>query len=475
VRRYSFEFTALFAFMKITRRLLIIVLLGHASAYAYGPTGHQIVGAIADQKLAGTPTGKKIAEMLDGMTLQKASVIADEIKGWDKKGPDAPGIFHYSSRPKIDQQLQAFWRANQPTKDPHSAMPSHHWFHYTDVPVLNPEKYADGKTGRSQWDIVHMMRFCIAVLRGQQSEENERKITKPIAIILLAHYVGDIHQPLHVGAEYFDSNGKPIDPDKGGAALEDEGGNTIIIPFAGSKKKLHGYWDNDTVAALLPAGSGPAPKDERRAANDAALNALVQQLATNEPKNWRLPATLQPNDYPEAWANDILPLAREAHERLQFEGIHPQQQEEQTLAAGTATEKYGAGNDSYAKWSSEVVRDELHKAGWRLADLLEKVLSNSTGPSRDASAVPTSNSPTVNGATPPNATPAMAAPAVAPSNPPPQLATVTKPITLQVPYGSVQLRVGTKLPYTSRGSATIRVRYMNTEYDVPIGSTDVPP
>jgi hypothetical protein len=28
----------------------------------------------------------------------------------------------------------------------------------------------------------------------------------------------------------------------------------------------------------------------------------------------------------------------------------------------------------YRTWTTNVVRDELHKAGWRLADLLEKVL-----------------------------------------------------------------------------------------------------
>jgi len=48
--------------------------------------GHEIVGAIADERLAGTPTAAKIAVLLDGMSLEKASVIADQIKGWDKNG-----------------------------------------------------------------------------------------------------------------------------------------------------------------------------------------------------------------------------------------------------------------------------------------------------------------------------------------------------------------------------------------------------
>ncbi len=357
-------------------------LLLSGTAHAYGPIGHQTVGAIADLRLAGTPTGTKIAAMLDGLTLDKASVIPDEIKGWDKKGPDDPGIFHYSSRPRIDAQLRDFWKANQPTHDPKSPMPSHHWFHYTDVPVLGSDKYADGKVGRSPWDIVHAMRFCIAVLQGTTPEENERKITKPIAVILLAHFVGDIHQPLHVGAEYFGPNLQPVDPEKTASILEDQGGNSIQLRlsaaaaqrFGHAQAKLHGFWDNEAVNANLPPLPNELPKEEKRARTDAARTALVQQLAAQEPADWREPAELPLKSYPEAWANEILPIAREAHERLHFVNMQTKQQNEGPLAAGFAEEKPAPDHVSYDAWSAKVVREELHKAGWRLADLLEKAL-----------------------------------------------------------------------------------------------------
>ena len=46
---------------------------------AYAPLGHEIVGAIADERLANTPTATNIRTLLDGLSLEKAAVIADEI------------------------------------------------------------------------------------------------------------------------------------------------------------------------------------------------------------------------------------------------------------------------------------------------------------------------------------------------------------------------------------------------------------
>lgn len=203
--------------MNFTVRGILIafaVVAFRASVCAYGPLGHKIVGAIADERLAKTPTAQKVYAFLDGLTLEKAALLADEIKGWDKNGVDNPKSFHYSSHRNIDSQLRDFWRANQPTHDPNPAAPSHHWFHYTDIPVVSPQRYRDGNAGRSKWDIMNMIPYCVDVLQGRVPDQNERKITKPVALILLAHYVADIHQPLHVGAEYFDEQGHVTDPEK---------------------------------------------------------------------------------------------------------------------------------------------------------------------------------------------------------------------------------------------------------------------
>ncbi len=324
--------------MNLNRRgilLALAIVALRASTFAYGPVGHEIVGAIADERLAHTAEAAKVNALLDGLTLEKAAVIADEIKGWDKNGVDDPRSFHYSAHRNIDRQLRDFWKANQPAHEMNSAMPSHHWFHYTDVPILPPQEYRDGSTGRSKWDIVHMIPYCIEVLQGRVPEQNERKITKPVALILLAHYVADIHQPLHVGAAYFDEQGRFTDPEKNKAALADEGGNTFTLELSDEpprrrgihKKKFHGF-----------------------------------------------PSNISVNSYAEIWADEILPIAREAHARLEFRKVKPLRDGDRTVATGEALEKPAADETLYRKWASMVVREELHKAGWRLADLLQKIL-----------------------------------------------------------------------------------------------------
>ncbi len=398
---------------------IALTLCAASFAFGYGQTGHEIVGGIADKLVANTPAGQKISALINGITLEKAAFMPDEIKAWDKNGVDDPKAFpRYPDHAKIDKQLRDYWRANPPTQDSKSPIPSHHWFHYTDVPVLNVHKYSDGKTGRTQWDIVHMISYCVDVLRGEIPENNPRKITKPVAVILLAHYVGDIHQPLHVGAEYFNQAGQAVDPDKKQSGVEDEGGNTLMLQLirgtpeemAHRPLKLHGFWDGDAVMANLPPLSPSLSREERYQKIDQAKRQLIDRLAKEEPQNWRAPANVALKNYGEFWADDIMPVAREAHERLQFVNVHQTLDQERTVMAGDAREKNASDHVGYADWSAKTVREELHKAGWRLADLLTQALtSTSTGAAAPAAPIPPEPMP----AQPSSTTPTAVAPTVA--------------------------------------------------------------
>jgi hypothetical protein len=363
---------------RITSAVIILCLL-NSQASAYGHRGHTLVGAIADQLLARESVETKISSLLDGVTLAEAAVLPDEIKAWDKKPPTEPGAWHLAGHPAIETQLIAFWKANPPTShNPASLPPNHHWFHYADVPVMGGLTYAGGHTGRSKWDVVNMIPFCVDVLRGKIAEDNDRKITKPVAVILLAHYLGDIHQPLHVGAEYFDENGQPVDPDTDSNSFADEGGNSLTLILnqtsdhghSHSSYKLHGFWDEQAVDNAMELTAAEIRDQRGGAAGEISDDNIARWFAAHEPTNWKLPASLDAAKWSAAWADEILPIAREAHERLVFAHINliPTTK----TAHGQAIEKRRADGKLYQVWAGSVVHDEIHKAGWRLAELLKQ-------------------------------------------------------------------------------------------------------
>jgi len=363
-------------------------------ALGFGSDGHRIVGAIADEKLAGTPTEEKVKELLDGIKLTEAAVIPDQIRRWDKDGPDRPHSFHLDGHPELEKQLVAFWKANPPETSPRKTddsdpVPSHAWFHYTDVPVFSQVKYSDGKTGRSRWDVVHMIRYCVRVLQGKESDQNSRGITKPVALILLAHYVGDIHQPLHVGAEYFDRSGRPCDPDTPPVPgtpppeiYEDMGGNSLLLTLKiplpldeyGKRTRLHSYWDVRTVKTAWTLWQNQLRNPSAPPGTNPSSSEILQYLADTEPAHWKIKSDSDPEEWAEAWANSILPLAWEAHQRLDFEDMVCRVEHGALVAYGSAVEGKSPDGEDYETWSGQAVRDSLHRAGWRLADLLTQVL-----------------------------------------------------------------------------------------------------
>jgi hypothetical protein len=345
---------------------LLLITLPFSTCLAYGPAGHSLIGGVADKILAGKPTATKISVMLNGMSLAQAALLADDIKALDENKPFLlPPQFN-----QIRQQMLAFWMANKPA----SAQFYHRNFHYTDIPVVGNEVYSSSTVGRSNTDIVHMINFCINVLQGNIPENNSRKITKPVAIILLAHYVGDIHQPLHVGAEYFTSQGQIFEPTTANEGFNDQGGNKITLKLFRHSQIVyddvfHAYWDNQTVSNARSV----IRREMMAASHTTAVpteNQIERWLATHQP-NWQLQTPTPLAKWAEAWANDIMPMSQEAHNRLIFSqiGFTPHSH---TIARGNAREK--TNSVAYEIWAANTVRMEMHKAGWRLAALLAEAL-----------------------------------------------------------------------------------------------------
>jgi hypothetical protein len=354
--------------------LVVALLLSIPTGYCYGPDGHKMVGAIADARLGredgNTNTSARVTSLLDGLTLAEAAKLPDSIKTWDTK-PQAklPAL---NGHDEIDTQLRAFFQANKAPFDGANGEALHHIFHYTDVPI-EAKSYSSGTKGRRSQDLVHMISFCSRVLGGQEPEANDRKITKAIALILLAHYLGDIHQPLHVGAEYFDENNlKPVNADMVKDALFDEGGNSLKVRLPGVTRskwpKFHGFWDNQ---AVKNAKASLAQDVDSHV--DATDDEIASMLASEEPKGWKPEVAQPPETWAEVWANEILPLAREAHRKVEFKKLKKGDCHGEPCAEGEVVPK---PNDeiSYEDWAGERTREQMHKAGWRLAFLIETLL-----------------------------------------------------------------------------------------------------
>jgi hypothetical protein len=329
--------------------VLLIICLFSVNSYAYGPRGHQLVGAIADRRVArNRALANKIRQLLGGLTLQRVSTLPDEIKGW-RCGEDPPGAS------RINRELQAF-------VDTNCTQPSHNSFHFTNIPVFGDEDYDDGEVGRGQFDIVQLIPFCIRVLKGETPETNERAITKSVAVILLAHYLGDIHQPLHVGAEFFDADGNPFGPTPTNRGFADQGGNkltlfTFVNGTRTSAGKMHGYWDSQTV---------------ENAFGSQQDTTVARRLATREPADWRLTGDIE--TWAEQMANGIMPTAREARQRIEYKRIQIEPGQRDIISGRAEERRRLPGGTFYAIWAGDVVRKEIHRGGWRLAALLEQAL-----------------------------------------------------------------------------------------------------
>ncbi|HEX6901890.1 MAG TPA: S1/P1 nuclease [Thermoanaerobaculia bacterium] len=171
--------------MKQARTLLFALLLAApAAANAWGPNGHRIVGRIAENHLT-DEAARAVQCLLGPEGLAEAATWADEIRSdpaWRKADP-----WHYIS---IDDNETLETTARNP----------------------------DG-------DVLEAMQRFEAVLRDPQAAPQAKRE----ALRFLVHFVGDVHQPLHVGRR------------------DDRGGNSIEVTWFSEKTNLHSVWDSHLI------------------------------------------------------------------------------------------------------------------------------------------------------------------------------------------------------------------------------------
>lgn len=300
------------------------------NAAGYGNAGHQAIGTVAEYYLEGSRAQKEVRALLkEGENLDRAATWADRAKLPEKY---------------LSAEMKEFVLNN----------PDHHVFHYCDIP-FQQKAYRAGITGTNKKDIVHILEICIQVLLEPEDKAvNPLKVNKRVALMLVAHLVGDLHQPLHVGCGYVDDKDQFVDPETGAKGQPDAGGNYYHIKTR-SGAALHGYWDTQTV---------------KSARDHLGVEDFPTTLRTTFPAKPEWDATGPVGTWPTQWATGTLGLAK-----FCFEGLTPrdrflvpkdEKHEEHFEWVVTLPE-------TYPEKSRDIVEAELSKAGYRLAALLKAI------------------------------------------------------------------------------------------------------
>lgn len=348
------------------RRLCAALLLSCSltpAVHAWSGQGHQTIGTLTTQLLAGTPAAARVTQLLGDVTLAQVSVWADCARGIDPARE-----FDYTTRGRYAEcapfeteagiaELRAYVLRNLRQCNPApGAEDCHRGYHYANL-AYQRTRYQPGITGARPDDIVGAAVAAIRVLQGEPSPAPFGFASPREALLVLAHVVGDLHQPLHIGSVYLDANGQPVDPDETGLdrATFTRGSNQIVIPTrpptgaaglaavaAGWRMpNLHSVWDN-VPAALAPEGV------------DAPWVSAAQQVE---------PTAGAPTSWPAQWAGESLAQSRAALAGLSY---GPRQGEvwPATLPAG------------YDERMAEIKRRQLTRAAARLAAVLRAVFTN---------------------------------------------------------------------------------------------------
>ena len=230
--------------------------------------------------------------------------------------------------------VQRNWDACQPTGGEEKC---HRQYHYADV-AIERDVYSKTEVGTSDHDIVSAVEAAIVVLRGGTAPAPFSLTSKREALRVPAHYIGDLDQPLHVGAIYLDADGHEVDPDQSGLdpATKNRGGNLLMD----RGKKLHALWD-DIPASLAVA----------------RFKAAGTELARH------VPVTAGPmEDWPEAWASETVVASHDAFRGLSFGP------EDIAHTTWPVTEPTG-----YGTARAKLQKAQLVKAGAWFAQLLKAI------------------------------------------------------------------------------------------------------
>lgn len=294
------------------RVLLGLVLLTPAIAWGWGVEGHETVCEIAYRELS---------------SAAKAAV--DEILSHETD-PQLKTLRQACVWPDHDGKLQKARRAD----------------HFINVP----------RYWSSIWrENCHEASTCTFVAIWKDLNTVARKSATPkerlIALKFLGHWLGDVHQPLHV------------------SYADDRGGNEVLVSTdLGCRQKLHAVWDTCLPRHLM---------QEHDANTTERFGTLLQQSITGAQR-----AAWREDLAPLTWANESLKIARDdGVEYCLLDGQMCRYAEDQREFFEAEEVTHGGRrvldlSNSYEQQWESVAEERMKQAGVRLAALLNDVLDD---------------------------------------------------------------------------------------------------
>ena len=294
---------------------LAALLLLSAPAWCWGPAGHRIVAIIAEQRLTGATRDKIHKLLFDGKySLADISTCADQIRG-NPRGTPTPA----------DEMCRSLAGEVPPTNGT---------WHYIDIPVPTKSKTLDAFCKEDNCAPARIKIFS-NTLRASKDDAQRRQ-----ALLFVVHFVGDLHQPLHSAERACD-----------------RGGNSERVNFAAGEEKesntaLHHVWDSSEVELAMHNDN---ITDERVYAGFLMASIQLAQAA-----KW---ARATPDEI--AWESYKLAVSK-VYRGIPFQNFCDNNQKPAPLVTDLTL--------AYENDGTKVVREQLKKAGVRLAAILESDL-----------------------------------------------------------------------------------------------------
>jgi hypothetical protein len=273
--------------------LVLAALLDAPDAMAWGNDGHRIVGDIAWHFLK--PRAEEAVR--DYLTERGYSTLADAAT-W----PDT-----YAKRFKKYNSMKSM--------------------HFVDIAPTSTGYQANRDCPRGC--VVSALEKYIGVLGSHDDAVGRR--ARQQALYWVSHFMGDIHQPLHVAH-----------PDM-------QGGNLTQVLFFGQPQKAHWVWDTGLLGRLEMQLRPAAEREEDAGAEGTwqyLAFSLWSDLTPDQVKSWQESAS------PRDWANETFGIAK----AQAFLGPNDTVDQSYVLAR-TAT-----------------IKQQLQRAGVRLAAVLNQTL-----------------------------------------------------------------------------------------------------